>query len=184
MGKKAAKAVRMDWFKQMYSSFKAGYTSEESLLANIKLAGHVLSPKEVEKLLSENPDIDANDFNEFMVKVEGIKVGGRTVGAGRTSTLDSDEKVQQLGVEPDNVESYKSLIQLVREAKKDITKIISPSFRVSFSITRIKKVSDEQPSDSIPDEGPQDSVEPANGTESQQDVVDEVPEYKSAQSLT
>lgn len=145
--KRASRQTRFQFYKDLYGMVEAGYATEDQAKAQVGFTGHVLYKTEVPKFEAANPEINAEGFAAFLVNVGGLKSGGRVLtGRGGSTSLDSDAKIAQLGILPENVDEYKSIIGNIQSEKKRLAELIkTPHYGTSFSITLNKKAAADAP---------------------------------------
>jgi len=140
MAKRASRTERFAVIKTLYSTYKSGYLAIDAVAQNVEKAGCILYKSELEKFAEAHPDVDMVDFNQFLVDASALKSAGKIVSEKSTTSLDSDEKMEQLGIAPENQDAYRAHIKAVIDAKAGLKAIITtPGYGASFSITLNKK---------------------------------------------
>lgn len=144
---KAKRNARFDVIARLYAGFKSGNQTADQISQNLEILEYFLTEAELPKFTEQNPEVDLNDFTEFLKTVNGFKVSkkksaGGNRGGGKTH-LNTVEAAQERGVAPENVESYISLVNSVYETSKQINALMTQGARVSFAIPMLKEKAEE-----------------------------------------
>jgi len=136
--KRPKRSFRLETVKQLYAMVKGGYTSEDAAKAQFAYSNVVVFKTELEKFAQDNPDINMEDFANFLINTESLQVAGKkATSGGRVSSLASDEKIVALGILPENVEAYQSALAQLAEAKAKINElIVTKEFSCGYYITK------------------------------------------------
>ena len=142
------KDTRFSVVHGFYQNFVGGYMDVKQVAVNIAAGGFTLFKSEIDAFKEAFPDIKSADgsfsnFDKFLSDADIISKGGKKIGTvnrGSSISLDSDAKIAQLGVLPEHVEEYKSIIAQMKAEKKRLAElIITPNYSVSLAITTSHK---------------------------------------------
>ncbi len=137
---KAGRKVRLSFFKDFYGMYKAGMVNIEQATQNVAFTGHVIFKSELDKFQLENPDINMQDFTEFVTSVGALRTAGRVVRGQNNTRLSSKEKANSLGIAEADYSTYTALVDQMQTVRNELKKLITDkSYAVSFAITRSKK---------------------------------------------
>lgn len=132
--KRGSRPARFATLRGFYSTYKAGLLTSEAAKANVEATGFVIYESELEKFAAEYPDINMDDFTEFIKTHGAHKIAGKKVtGTQRQYQLNTKEKALQIGVAPENLDEYIKLMNLGYQWKDKLQSIV-PLGTVTLSI--------------------------------------------------
>lgn len=135
--KRPKRNSRFDTVKQLYGMVKGGYATEQQAKDQFNYGQVVVFKSELGKFANENPDINLEDFTQFLTNTGALKVVGKT---GKTSLLTSDEKIAEIQIAPENVEIYRAALEQLNTAKTTINELIQNKIYVcGYYITKHTK---------------------------------------------
>lgn len=137
--KRPKRNSRFDTVKQLYGMVKGGYATEEQAKAQFAYGQVVVFKSELPKFYEENSDINVEDFEQFLTNTGALKVAGKkgTGGGNKMTSLGSAEKIAELQLAPEQVETYQSALKVMQDAKKAINDLIQNKvYSCGFYITK------------------------------------------------
>lgn len=137
------RSIMFDALNKFYQALKNGDQSVEDIAKNVSLLEYTVYESQMGKFAEEYPEVNADEFREFLKSVGAYKEAGKSSGGGRrSSTLNTPEKAAQVGVAPENVEEFVKLTTAIKEAGGRLNEICTTG-RVSFSIPKLKPKNDD-----------------------------------------
>jgi len=136
---KESREVRFVTLKDWYIFYSQGMFDIKQVKEFVEKTGHRLYESELEKFSQSFPDINIDNFKQFLIDVQALKKAGRKApvgsGTGREHTIkmNTPEKAAQVGVAPEDFDEYLLYITTIYEAKALLQKICKKGV-VSFAI--------------------------------------------------
>lgn len=129
--------TRFATLRTLFSSHRADLMDLEVCKKNVEMCGYVVYETEIEKFAVENPDIDIEQFVQWLKDVNALKIPGKkssTGGSGnRNRSINTVEKAEQVGVAPENVEKYLDLVNQIFALKDELAPLCTNGV-ISFAI--------------------------------------------------
>ncbi len=98
---------KFDIIKTFYSNHRADLLDSDTVKKSLSHMGTILTPKEVDKFIEKYPDIDAEDFIQFLTDMGAIKQKAEKLpGSGGMTKLNTAEKAELLGIPEEFVNDY------------------------------------------------------------------------------
>lgn len=133
-------------FYEMYTGGLLGSTPEENLERAVvnaefvrKNNGIFLFESELLKFYEKNPDVNPEDFQQYLDKTGFMKSSKkeRTGTSGSSTRLNTVEGAEERSVSSENVEEYIRLVNQIYDISKQLNSLMTGA-RVSFAIPRLK----------------------------------------------
>jgi len=143
---KGSREVRFITLKDWFGMKQAGMLDIEQVKQFVEKTGHRIYESELDKFSLSFPEINKDEFHQFLLDAQALKRAGRKapVGSGRERTIkiNSLNKAVQVGVSAENYDEYVLLLQTIYTAKARLSEICVNGI-VSFAIPvkKDKKVS-------------------------------------------
>uniref|UniRef100_A0A6H1ZKB1 Uncharacterized protein n=1 Tax=viral metagenome TaxID=1070528 RepID=A0A6H1ZKB1_9ZZZZ len=140
MATRAKRDVRFDALRNYHAMYVAGIHDIDASKRNVEFTGHCLFKSELEKFQEKHPDVEMESFTQFLKETGGFRDKGKRPGTGKGGgkTLNTVEKAEQIGVAPENIETYVTIINNVYDSIDALRQLVTKG-RVSFAIPLIKE---------------------------------------------
>ncbi len=136
---KAKRNARFDVISKLYGGYIGGNQSMEQIKMNLEFLGYFVTEAEIPKFAEQHPEINIEQFTQFLKDADAFKVSkGKPKGGGQKTHLNTIEAAQERGVAPENIQKYIDAVEAIYANVKVLNELMTTA-KASFACPQFKK---------------------------------------------